>query len=94
LSGYTTQLRDITTQYILDGKLCFQQFLSSGMIQIPLRATSVSTYAGLWEEWKSPEGELLQTCTIITTEANELTSDYQQSVLNAFRHQWKIHATS
>jgi putative SOS response-associated peptidase YedK len=25
--------------------------------------------AGLWEEWNSPEGELLHTCTIITTEA-------------------------
>jgi putative SOS response-associated peptidase YedK len=29
-------------------------------------------FAGLWEEWKSPEGELRQTCTIITTEPNEL----------------------
>jgi putative SOS response-associated peptidase YedK len=26
--------------------------------------------AGLWEEWTSPEEEILQTCTIITTEAN------------------------
>lgn len=31
-------------------------------------------FAGLWEEWKSPEGELRQTCTIITTEPNELMS--------------------
>ncbi len=27
--------------------------------------------AGLWEEWNSPEGELLHTCTIITTEASK-----------------------
>lgn len=28
-------------------------------------------FGGLWEHWKSPEGEILETCTIITTEANE-----------------------
>ena len=27
--------------------------------------------AGLWEGWRSPEGEILRTCTIVTTEANE-----------------------
>jgi putative SOS response-associated peptidase YedK len=29
-------------------------------------------FAGLWDRWKSPEGEILETCTILTTEANEL----------------------
>ena len=29
-------------------------------------------FAGLWEEWKTPEGEVRKTCTIITTEPNEL----------------------
>jgi putative SOS response-associated peptidase YedK len=30
-------------------------------------------FAGLWEEWLDREsGELLETCTIITTEANEV----------------------
>ena len=27
-------------------------------------------FAGLWETWKSPKGEVVQSCTIITTEAN------------------------
>ena len=27
-------------------------------------------FAGLWETWKSPEGQVVQSCTIITTEAN------------------------
>lgn len=31
-------------------------------------------FAGLWDSWKSPDGELLRTCTIITTDANELVA--------------------
>ena len=29
-------------------------------------------FAGLWETWRSPEGQVVQSCTIITTEANPL----------------------
>ena len=29
-------------------------------------------FAGLWEAWKSPEGPVVQSCTIITTPANPL----------------------
>jgi putative SOS response-associated peptidase YedK len=31
-------------------------------------------FAGLWELWRSPEGDELKSCTIITTEANELVA--------------------
>ena len=31
-------------------------------------------FAGLWDSWKSPDGALLRTCTIITTNANELVA--------------------
>ena len=31
-------------------------------------------FAGLWDEWHSPEGDSLRTCTIITTEPNDLMS--------------------
>ena len=29
-------------------------------------------FAGLWEEWHDPRGEVVETCTILTTEANDL----------------------
>lgn len=38
---------------------------------IHLANKELFAFAGLWDEWKSPEGEMLRTCTIITTEAND-----------------------
>jgi putative SOS response-associated peptidase YedK len=34
---------------------------------------SAFAFAGLWDKWKSPEGKVIETCSIITTEPNELT---------------------
>ena len=33
---------------------------------------SVFALAGLWDRWRSPSGEVLETCTILTTDANVL----------------------
>ena len=41
-------------------------------IWIGLRSQQPFAFAGLWEHWKPAEGEPLETCTIITTEPNDL----------------------
>jgi len=37
-----------------------------------LKSREPFAFAGLWEGWTSPAGKEIKTCTIITTEANEL----------------------
>ncbi len=39
---------------------------------IHLKDTPVFGFAGLWETWHSLDGDMVETCTIITTEPNDL----------------------
>jgi putative SOS response-associated peptidase YedK len=39
---------------------------------VGLRSQQPFAFAGLWEHWKPAEGEPFETCTIITTEPNDL----------------------
>lgn len=39
---------------------------------IALRDREPMAFAGLWEQWHSPKGEELESCSIIVTDANEL----------------------
>lgn len=36
---------------------------------------SVFAFAGIWEQWKSPEGKYIESCSILTTTPNKLVED-------------------
>jgi putative SOS response-associated peptidase YedK len=54
----------------------FYEWLDEGGRKQPLlfrrKGGGPFAFAGLWDEWRSPEGEILQTFTIVTTASNEL----------------------
>lgn len=41
-----------------------------------LRSQEMFAFAGLWEEWPSPDGSSLRSCTIITVEPNDLVAGF------------------
>lgn len=43
-------------------------------MRIMLKSHEPFGFAGLWDAWKTPEGEWLKTCTIITGEPNEIVA--------------------
>ena len=67
---------------LLRGKRCmivadgFYEWRTEGKSKTPMYITLQDgqpfAFAGLWDLWKSPDGEEVQSCTIITTEPNEL----------------------
>jgi putative SOS response-associated peptidase YedK len=58
-----------------DGFYEWQQIEGSRQKQpyfIGLQDEGLFAFAGLYERWESPDGDVLETCTIVTTTANEL----------------------
>ncbi|PSH05591.1 MAG: hypothetical protein CXZ00_00110 [Acidobacteria bacterium] len=57
----------------------FYEWVRSGKTKTPYCFTmaddSVFAFAGIWDSWRSPEGKIIETCSIITTEANSLCAD-------------------
>ena len=54
----------------------FYEWQRVGKAKRPMRIVMKSgepfAFAGLWDSWRDPDGEIVRSCTIITTEANKL----------------------
>ena len=44
-------------------------------MRIKLKSNDLFAMAGIWEGWKSPDGQTIHTCSVITTKPNELMKD-------------------
>ncbi|MCS6834454.1 MAG: SOS response-associated peptidase [Anaerolineae bacterium] len=54
----------------------FYEWAKDGALKKPYyiyrRGRALFAFAGLWDAWKNPQGEWVRSCTIITTEPNDL----------------------
>jgi putative SOS response-associated peptidase YedK len=54
----------------------FYEWQKDGKLKIPylisLRSSELFAFAGLWEKWHAPDGNIIESCTVLTTSANEL----------------------
>jgi putative SOS response-associated peptidase YedK len=56
----------------------FFEWNHSGKVRVPhyitLKDGSPLAFAGIWDTWKSPEGETIESCSILTTTSNSLVA--------------------
>lgn len=54
-------------------------------IYVRRREGGLFAFAGLWEEWRTPDGSYLQSCTIITVEPNALIAQFHHRMAAILR---------
>ena len=71
--SFRTALKRRRCLVVADG---FYEWQKTGSRKVPMYVQMDDGrpfgFAGLWEVWQPPDGSLLKTCTIITTEPNDL----------------------
>ena len=71
--GFRSALARRRCLVLADG---FYEWQHDGAGRRPMRITLASgapfAFAGLWNAWRSPQGDVVESCTIITTEPNDL----------------------
>ena len=75
MPSFRTALQRRRCLVLADG---FYEWQGKGSSRRPMRITMASgepfAFAGLWDTWRDPKGEVVRSCAIITTSANELLS--------------------
>ncbi len=70
---FRTALRRRRCLILADG---FYEWTGKGKARQPMRILMTTgepfAFAGLWETWRDPEGETIDSCTIVTTTPNDL----------------------
>ena len=70
--AFRTAFRKRRCLILADG---FFEWRKDGKLKIPtyifLKSREPFAFAGLWETWKAPGGEVMRSCTIVTTKPNE-----------------------
>jgi putative SOS response-associated peptidase YedK len=53
-----------------------------------MKDDSLFAFAGIWDRWKSPTGQVIESCSILTTTPNELLTDVhsRMPVILPLRH--------
>jgi putative SOS response-associated peptidase YedK len=79
----------------------FYEWQHSGSSKQPyfvhFKDNSFFGFAGLWESWNSPDGNIMESCTIITTLPNELIKeihDRMPVILHPEQYELWLHASS
>lgn len=56
-------------------------------LYIRMKDDSIMGFAGIWEHWKNPEGETLETCSILTTISNKLIQTIHERMPVILHHE-------
>ncbi len=71
----------------------FYEWRKEGQKKVPFRIGLSSwepfAFAGLWATWKSPHGEVTESCAIITTAANTLVAKIHQRMPVILPREWE-----
>jgi putative SOS response-associated peptidase YedK len=78
--SFRTALRRRRCLILADGFYEWRQDTPKGAPKVPiylrLKGGRPFAFAGLWDEWRTPQGEIWPTCTIVTTAANAVVRQF------------------
>ena len=85
MPSFRTALQRRRCLVLADG---FYEWQGKGSSRRPMRITMASgepfAFAGLWDAWRDPKGEVVRSCAIITTDMSEFLNQSKMTERRAF----------